>query len=193
MNAVGITDAPSATRAAQPSASRDGSSIVTHNNDAAVCASPTSAAVGAEAVTHPVACVLLPTWDRDRLELRLGTRVLRQFKIPSPHEEMILAALEEMNWPARIDDPSPSHDNPLHLEQAIESLNRRQRPPLVRLPLNRFRCYMLRDEKAHGSSFGAVTAGFAEDGGFRDAAGAGGTALPGAAEIGRRLHRRRNH
>ena len=131
MNAVGISDAPSAARTAQPSASRDGTSIVTHNNGAAVGALPTSAASGAEAITRPAASVLLPTWDRDRLELRLGTRVLRQFKSPSPHEEMILAALEEMNWPARIDDPSPSHDNPLQLEQTIESLNRRQRPALV--------------------------------------------------------------
>jgi hypothetical protein len=72
-----------------------------------------------------------PTWDRDRLELRVGMHVLRQFKIPSPHEEMILAALEEMNWPERIDDPSLSHDHPLQLEQTLDSLNRRQRPPLV--------------------------------------------------------------
>ena len=41
-----------------------------------------------------------------------------------------------------------------HRETAVDD-------SLVRLPLNRFRCYMLRDEKAHCSSFGPGTAGFA--------------------------------
>ena len=115
MNAVGITDPPSAARSAKQHPARE----------------LASTAAPSDTVGLPRAELPHPTWDRDRLELRVGMRVLRQFKIPSPHEEMILAALEEMNWPERINDPSPSHDHPLQLEQTLDSLNRRQRPPLI--------------------------------------------------------------
>jgi hypothetical protein len=125
MNAVGMTDPPSAARSTKQNPARElaPAELVSTASPSDSARLPTSelAAVG----------LLHPTWDRDRLELRVGHHVLRQFKIPSPHEEMVLAALEELHWPERIDDPSPAHEHPLNLEQTIDSLNRRQRPPLV--------------------------------------------------------------
>jgi hypothetical protein len=53
---------------------------------------------------------------------------------------MILAALEELDWPTRIDDPCQSPDDPLELERALASLNRRQRPPLVDFRLDASGC-----------------------------------------------------
>ena len=60
--------------------------------------------------------VRFPTWDRDRQELRWGDEVVKQFKVPSPNQETILAAFEEEHWPSRIDDPlSPRLDqDPKH-------------------------------------------------------------------------------
>jgi hypothetical protein len=125
MNAVGITDPPSAARSTRQHPARELAPA-----ELASTASP-SDSVGLPTLELVAVELPHPTWDRDRLELRVGMRVLRQFKIPSPHEEMILAAFEEMNWPERINDPSPSHDHPLQLEQTLDSLNRRQRPPLI--------------------------------------------------------------
>lgn len=76
-----------------------------------------------------------PKWDRDRQELRVGSAVVKRFKIPSPHEETVLAAFEELNWPPRIDDPLPPCDEPSpkwRLQEAIELLNGNQRQHLVR-------------------------------------------------------------
>jgi hypothetical protein len=118
MSAVGTSDAPPVGTTFE---TRHGSARVTEINQRAV------------GNQHPA-------WDRDRLEFRLGSRILRQFKIPAPHEEMILAALEELNWPTRIDDPCQSPDDPLELERALASLNRRQRPPLVDFRLDAASC-----------------------------------------------------
>ena len=76
-----------------------------------------------------------PKWDRDRQELRIGAAVIKRFKIPSAHEETILAAFEELGWPPRIDDPLPPCDDPSgkwRLQEAIEALNRNQTQRLLR-------------------------------------------------------------
>ena len=49
----------------------------------------------------------VPVWDCDRQELRWGGTLIKQFKVPSPNQETILAAFEEEHWPPRIDDPLP--------------------------------------------------------------------------------------
>ncbi|REK18898.1 MAG: hypothetical protein DWQ37_03580 [Planctomycetota bacterium] len=74
-----------------------------------------------------------PTWDRDRHELRVGRRVVKQFKIPNVCQESILAVFEEMRWPERIDDPLPDEGagRPLQLQQAIDALNRHQKHALI--------------------------------------------------------------
>jgi hypothetical protein len=76
-----------------------------------------------------------PTWDRDRRELRVGPKVVKVFKLPSPMQEAILVAFEEEHWPPRIDDPLPGHPELLpkrRLHDTIKSLNRNQKHPLIR-------------------------------------------------------------
>ena len=77
---------------------------------------------------------IVPKWLRDRRELRLGDRVVKQFKVPAPNQETILAAFEEEGWPYRIDDPLPPHmdqDPKRRLHDTINKLNRHQRHTLV--------------------------------------------------------------
>ena len=76
-----------------------------------------------------------PCWDRDRQELRVGTLIVKQFKVPAPNQETILAAFQEEGWPHRIDDPIPPHPDKepkRRLHDTIISLNRNQRTPLIR-------------------------------------------------------------
>jgi hypothetical protein len=81
---------------------------------------------------------LVPKWDYERQELRLGARVVKQFKVPAPNQEQILAAFEEEGWPVRIYDPlPPNRDNPeqdpkRRLHDTIGSLNRHQKNRLIR-------------------------------------------------------------
>lgn len=78
---------------------------------------------------------LVPKWDRDRQELRLGLIVVKQFKVPAANQETILAVFEEESWPARIDDPLSSHPEQSpkrRLQETIKSLNRNQKRPLIR-------------------------------------------------------------
>ena len=77
----------------------------------------------------------VPEWDRDLQELRFGGRVIKQFKVPAPNQEVILAAFEEEGWPARIDDPlPPQHDQDpkRRLHDTINSLNRNHRCDAIR-------------------------------------------------------------
>lgn len=76
-----------------------------------------------------------PSWDSDRQELRVGTIVVKQFKVPAVSQETILAAFQEEGWPVRIDDPLPPHpaqDSKRRLHDTINSLNRNQKEPLIR-------------------------------------------------------------
>jgi len=77
----------------------------------------------------------VPRWDRDRRELRIGGVVVKRFTIPAVDLESILTAFEEQAWPARIDDPLPTSDEPTRkarLQHVIHLLNRGQRRPLMR-------------------------------------------------------------
>jgi hypothetical protein len=78
---------------------------------------------------------LVPTWDRDRQQLRLGRINVKEFKVPAPNQEAILAAFQEENWPPRIDDPLPplaDMEPKRRLHDTISSLNRNQKVPLIR-------------------------------------------------------------
>jgi hypothetical protein len=78
---------------------------------------------------------LRPTWDRDRHELRVDGQLVKIFKLPSPNQEMVLAAFDEEGWPARIDDPLPPSTDlepKRRLHDTIKSLNRNQKARLVR-------------------------------------------------------------
>jgi hypothetical protein len=77
----------------------------------------------------------VPIWDAQRRELRVGQQVVKQFKSPAMNQETILTAFEEENWPPRIDDPLPPEpdlDPKRRLHATINSLNGRQKNPLIR-------------------------------------------------------------
>jgi hypothetical protein len=96
----------------------------------AVVPAPDPAPVSLPAVTGP----LLPKWDRERQELRVGATVVKQFKVPAANQERILAAFEEEGWPVHIDDPLPpasDQDSKRRLHDTINSLNRNQRQQLL--------------------------------------------------------------
>jgi hypothetical protein len=79
--------------------------------------------------------LLVPKWDRDRQELKIGSIIVKRFKVPAGNQEAILAAFEEEAWPTRIDDPLPPHreQSPKRrLQETIKSLNRNQKRPLLR-------------------------------------------------------------
>ncbi len=76
----------------------------------------------------------VPTWNRDRQELRFQGMLVKQFKLPAPNQEIVLATFEEEHWPARIDDPlpgSPNMDAKRRLHETIASLNRNQKHRLI--------------------------------------------------------------
>lgn len=78
---------------------------------------------------------LQPCWDRDRQELRVGDCVVKQFKVPAPNQEVILAVFHEEGWPVRIDDPLPPRadlEPKRRLHDTINSLNRNQKRSLIR-------------------------------------------------------------
>lgn len=81
-----------------------------------------------------VSTATVPRWDRDRQELRVGDLLVKQFKVPAPNQEVILAAFEEESWPVRIDDPLPVHPclaAKRRLHETITSLNRNQKRRLI--------------------------------------------------------------
>lgn len=78
---------------------------------------------------------MVPIWDRDRQQLRVGKFIVKEFKLPAPNQETILAAFQEEDWPPRIDDPLSPHDDidpKRRLHDTITSLNRNQKKPLIR-------------------------------------------------------------
>ncbi|MGC3971746.1 MAG: hypothetical protein QM775_31715 [Pirellulales bacterium] len=78
---------------------------------------------------------VVPHWDADLQELRVNGVIIKQFKVPAPNQEMILAAFQEETWPARIDDPLPPHaeqDPKRRLHDTIVSLNRNHKTRLIR-------------------------------------------------------------
>jgi hypothetical protein len=77
----------------------------------------------------------VPSWDRDRQELRLGGILVKQFKVPAPNQEIILSTFQDDGWPPRIDDPLPpqqNQDSKRRLHDTINALNRNQKQPLLR-------------------------------------------------------------
>ncbi len=84
---------------------------------------------------HARRAASVPLWDHDRRILCMDGCVVKQFKVPSPSQESILAAFEEEGWPAAIDDPLPPHpeqDPKQRLRSTIQSLNANQKNPLLR-------------------------------------------------------------
>jgi hypothetical protein len=87
-----------------------------------------------EKVSQTVRSVV-PEWDRDLQELRFDGQTVKQFKVPAPNQEVILAAFEEEGWPPRIDDPLPpqaDQDPKRRLHGTINSLNRNHKVDAIR-------------------------------------------------------------
>jgi hypothetical protein len=79
--------------------------------------------------------LLVPEWDDQRHELRLGKKLVKRFKWRAANQEAVLSAFQEEGWPPRIDDPLPpvtETDPKRRLGDAIKCLNRKQVNPLVR-------------------------------------------------------------
>ena len=76
----------------------------------------------------------VPSWDAQRRELRLGSAIVKQFRVPAANQQLILQAFQEEGWPVRIDDPLPTYpgrDPKRRLHETITSLNRNQKLRLV--------------------------------------------------------------
>ena len=80
-------------------------------------------------------CPVVPTWDAERHELRLGKTLVKRFKQPSPSQEAILQAFQEEGWPDRVDDPlppDPEIEPQRRLSDVVKRLNRSQQNFLLR-------------------------------------------------------------
>jgi hypothetical protein len=78
--------------------------------------------------------VRVPSWDANRRELYWDGRLVKQFKVPSPTQEALLAAFEEEGWPAAIDDPLPpisGQDPKCRMRNTIRHLNANQKDRLL--------------------------------------------------------------
>jgi hypothetical protein len=77
----------------------------------------------------------IPFYDRERRQLWVRGRLIKSLKQHAPDQDTILSSFEELGWPPRIDDPlSPHHggqDDKLRLRDAINRLNRHQRPHAI--------------------------------------------------------------
>lgn len=70
-----------------------------------------------------------PCWDGERRELSFCGDLVKRFRRPAANQERILAAFEEEEWPAAIDDPLPGSFVDAHerLHDSIRRLNRCQK------------------------------------------------------------------
>ena len=81
------------------------------------------------------AFIILPHWDYDARVLSFDGQVVKEYRVPSPNQEVVLAAFQEEGWPNFIDDPlSPKGD--LHpkqrLRDTIRYLNSHHKNKLIR-------------------------------------------------------------
>jgi hypothetical protein len=77
---------------------------------------------------------LVPAFNSRKRVLSWGSHVLKCFRQPSPNQELLLCAAEEMAWPGWFDDPLPpvpQTSSKVRLHDAIKALNRHQAPYLV--------------------------------------------------------------
>lgn len=94
----------------------------------------TPLAAGSEGVELDGFVPAVPRWDKQLRQLWWRDCLIKQFRVPAPNQEIVLAALEEDGWPARIDDPlphTPGIDSKARLHDTIKSLNRHQQHRLL--------------------------------------------------------------
>lgn len=66
--------------------------------------------------------LLVPSWDREHFQLRLGEQVIRTVRPVAKNCILVLDAFQEEDWPFCIDDPLPGID-PLRRHEVIRTLN----------------------------------------------------------------------
>lgn len=69
---------------------------------------------------------LIPVWNSEIHELRLGELLVKRFTQPAKNQERILTVFQEDGWPWRIDDPLPGDagiDARERLHSAVKRLN----------------------------------------------------------------------
>jgi hypothetical protein len=79
--------------------------------------------------------VAKPHWDPEIRVLRVGREIVKQYRVPSPAQEAILAAFQEEGWPPHLDDPLPPlpDGSPAdRLRSTIRNLNSNQKKRLIR-------------------------------------------------------------
>lgn len=123
----------------EPAAARSGATATAASlsDGAALLIGPAPAGGGAPAGANGdlLEQSLKPVWDRDRQQLRVGKKIVKEFKVPAANQEVILAAFQEEHWPPRVDDPLPPHpdqDPKRRLHDTINSLNRNQKQSLIK-------------------------------------------------------------
>ena len=88
----------------------------------------------------------LPSWDNQRRILRVGERIVKQYRVPSLCQQAILDAFEEEGWPPAIDDPLPpqfDQDPKRRLRDTVKSLNTSQTNALLRFRSDGSGCRVL--------------------------------------------------
>ena len=76
----------------------------------------------------------IPSWDRERRELRMGRILIKRFCVPAENQEIVLSAFQEEAWPAHIDDPLPPAaeiEPKRRLHATIQRLNCNQKVRLL--------------------------------------------------------------
>jgi hypothetical protein len=79
--------------------------------------------------------VAKPHWDPEIRVLRVGSEIVKRYRVPSPAQEAILTAFQEEDWPPHLDDPLPPlpDGSPAdRLRSTIRNLNSNQKNRLIR-------------------------------------------------------------
>jgi len=77
---------------------------------------------------------LRPIWDPELRKLHVGNELVKHFRQPAVHQELIVTAFHEQHWPHRIDDPlppQPGKNRKRHLRETIDNLNSHQASSLL--------------------------------------------------------------
>jgi hypothetical protein len=75
----------------------------------------------------PATDAAVPVWDADCKQLWFQGQLIKEFRVPSPNQELILAVFQELHWPPHIDDPLPpiyEIEQHKRLHDTITRLNR---------------------------------------------------------------------
>jgi hypothetical protein len=79
--------------------------------------------------------IRIPRWDCELRQLWFSGSLIREYRVPSPNQELILAAFQELMWPAHIDDPLPpvpGVETRKRLHDTIVRLNRHHQHRRIR-------------------------------------------------------------